>query len=227
MTAAEAVRFAREQLGPASERAVSSPEAQALALSRIRAGASLQDAVLWLAHRESRSSVAVANEFVAFFLSDLLSISRPAIAPGLRRFLDSGDLVQSVLGDVWRDVSSIEFDTRAAFLSFLAQRLRWKAADHHKALQRARRSEDRRVDAAPEELPIAGRERDPASIVGQSDERERLALRIMRLPERDRELVRSHLRGEDLSELAKSVGLTQESARKALQRALARLRAMT
>jgi RNA polymerase sigma factor (sigma-70 family) len=226
LTAAGCVRFAREQLGPASERFLSSPEAQALALSRIRGGATLQDAVLWLVHREARSSAAVANEFTAYFLSDLLAVSRPAIAPGLRRYLDSGDLVQSVLGDVWRDLASIEFDTRAAFLAFLAQRLRWKAADQHRSLRRNRRSEDRRADESPEDLALPGRERDPASVAAQAEDREHLALRILRLPERDRELVRMHLRGDAVAVIAASLDLSEEAARKAVQRALVRLREM-
>lgn len=224
--ATEALRFAREHLGPASERALSSPEAQALVISRVRAGASIEDASLWFVHREGRSDARVADEFVAYFLADLLAIARPALAPGLRRFLDSGDLVQSVLGDLWREVTSLNFESRPAFLAFLAQRLRWKAMDHNKALQRDRRREDRRIDARPEELALAGRERAPDSLVGARDEWDQLALRILRLPDRDRELVRLHLRGERMEGIATALGLQHEAARKALQRALTRLRDM-
>ena len=224
--AVEALRFARERLGPASERALSSPEAQALVLSRARAGSSLEDAVLWFAHREGRSDARVADEFVACFLADLLSIARPAISPGLRRFLDSGDLVQSVLGDLWGDLADVEFNSRASFLAYLAQRLRWKASDHHRGLHRDRRREDLRVDTDPGELPLAGPERAPDSLAAERDDWERLALRILRLAERDRLLVRLHLRGLSMAELAAEASLEPEAARKALQRALQRLRAM-
>jgi RNA polymerase sigma factor (sigma-70 family) len=220
----EVVRFAREQLGPACERVTASPEARALILSRMRAGSRLEDAVLWLAHREARSDARVADEFIAYFLSDLLSVARPAVSPGLRRFLDSGDLVQSVLGDLWIDLAGVEFDSRPAFLAYLTQRLRWKAADQRKSFARERRREDLRVEAQPDELALAAPDRSPDSHAGDRDELEQLALRILRLPERDRDLVRMHLRGKELSAIAEAHSLQPESARKALQRALQRLR---
>ncbi len=57
-----------------------------------------------------------------------------------------------------------------------------------------------------------------------NEERERLALALMRLPERDRLIVRLHLRGEALPEIMRQTGLASEAARKALQRALLRAR---
>jgi RNA polymerase sigma factor (sigma-70 family) len=215
--AREALQFVREALGPQTERALASPEAVALVLSRIRAGASLEDACLWFAHREGRSDSRIADEFVAFFLSDLLSVARPAISPGLRRFLDSGDLVQSVLG-------SLEFETRGSFLSYLAQRLRWKASDQRRSLSRERRREDLRVAAAPEDLSVATPSRGPESLAAARDAWEQTALAILRLPERDRVMVRMHLRGESLDSIGEAVGLKPDSVRRALGRAVRRLR---
>ncbi|MCC7015569.1 MAG: sigma-70 family RNA polymerase sigma factor [Planctomycetes bacterium] len=224
--AAEALRFAREALGPASERVVASPDALALVLSRVRDGAALDDAVLWLVHREGRADPRVADEFIAHFLCDLLSVARPAISPGLRRFLDSGDLVQSVLGDLWSDLATVKFDSRASFLAYLARRLRWKASDHHRTLNRDRRREDLRVPEDASELPLAAADPSPASLAGASDEAEQLTLRIMRLPERDQLIVRLHMRGAGIGGIVQATQLNTETARKALQRALQRLREM-
>ena len=97
----------------------------------------LEDAVLAEVHRVAKTDARVADEFVGYFLSDLMRLGGSALSPGLRRFLDTGDLVQSVLGDLWPELASVRFETRGRFLSYLARRLGWKAGD--KALQRAMR----------------------------------------------------------------------------------------
>src|SRR5438552_10182657 len=118
--------FARTRLGPASESALRDAALQALVFSRIRSGAEMEDAILAEVHRASALDRRVADEFLAFFLEDAHRSGRSLVAANMRRFLDTGDLVHSVLGDVWQDMSSLRFETRAQFISLLAQRLRWK-----------------------------------------------------------------------------------------------------
>ena len=171
-------------------------------------------------HRE------LADEFLAHFLGALGAAGHRAMGPGLRRFLDTGDLVQSVLGDLWPDWTELHFDSREQFLALLRQRLQWKAQDRAKGLQAARRREDRRVALSPEETGGTGQDPSPATLAGEQEEWERLALVLCRLPERDAELLRMHLAGKEAREIAEALDLGLEAARKGLQRALARARSL-
>ena len=119
-----ALLFAREQLGPASERVVSTAAAQALILSRIRGGIMVEDAVLAEVHAAARLDQRAADEFLAYFLDDAHKKGRRLLSDGLRRFLETGDLVQSVFGEVWTSIADLNFETRAQFVALLAQRLR-------------------------------------------------------------------------------------------------------
>ena len=221
---AEILEFARSSLGPRSMALLSNPAAQALVFSRMRGGAELADAVLAEVHSRTRDDRELANEFLGFFLLNAYRSGRRLVTPFLQRFIDTGDLVQSTFGDLWDELASFDFETRAQFISLLALRLRWKAQDHARRMLTARRSEDQRVDVDPEEFDRAAAQPSPASQAMASEERERLALALMRLPERDRLLVRLHLRGEELPEIMLQTGLNSEAARKALQRALLRAR---
>jgi len=129
-----------------------------------------------------------------------------------------------VLGDIWGELSVVRFDNRASFLSLLVQRLSWKASDKARGLKRARRREDLRVAHPPEDLELASQARSPLSFAARSEERERLVLAMLRLSQRDQKLLRMHFKGATLSEIAESLKLSNESARKALYRAIRRAR---
>ena len=221
---AEILEFARASLGPRSMNVLSEPAAQALVFSRLRSGSELADAVLAEIHSRSRADRELADEFLGYFLLDAYRNGRRLVTPFLQRFVDTGDLVQSTFGDLWDELAGLTFETRAQFVSLLALRLRWKAQDHARRLRTQRRGEDKRSDVDPEQLGHADAEPTPASAAMASEERERLALALMRLPERDRLIVRLYLRGEALPEIMRATGLASEAARKALQRALLRAR---
>src|SRR5262245_49417445 len=95
--AMEVLQFARDKLGPSSEALLSDPAVQALVLSRLRHGTDLEDAVLAEAHRAASTDRRVADEFIAYFLADLMKLGHHTRSSALRRFLETGDLVQSVL----------------------------------------------------------------------------------------------------------------------------------
>jgi hypothetical protein len=148
------------------------------------------------------------------------------ISAGLHRFLDTWDLAQSVLGDLWPQLGSLKFENRARFISLLAQRLSWKSTGRARELARGKRREDLRDPTPPEELDLAETGLSPLSLAGVSEERERLVLILMRLSERDRLLLRMHLRGAALNEIMAETGLAYEAARKALLRAIHRAQAL-
>lgn len=219
--AAAARDFAAHHLGPASSHLLQNPANQALVVSKMRAS-STADAVLAVLHSKLNGNDPAADEFLSFFLSDLQRLGHGALGPGLRRFLDSGDLVQSVLGDLWPELATLKFESRDSFLALLAARLRWKAADGARQLRAGKRREDMRqeVDASF----MADAQPGPATELVAAEEWQQTALALARLPQRDRELVRAHLRGLSWTEVAEAHSMKAESARKAVQRALAKLR---
>lgn len=219
----EILAFARERLGPASERHLTHPDAQARVRSRLRGGCDREDAVLGELFRAADGDRHVANEFVAYFLNDLLRLGHRAHDAGLRRFLDTGDLVQSIVGDLWQDLRAVRFDSRAGFLAYLSRKLRWKAADRGRSARREldrgkRRAErDELTDEAPKQAS-------PILIAIDEEERERLILLLLRLPERDRDLLTLFLKGLDIGAIAEHMQLSRDAARVALQRAIERAR---
>lgn len=222
--AAEILRFARERIGPASEQTLTDPARQALVLSRLRAGFDLEDAVLAELHGASATQPRVADEFLAHFLSDLLQMGHRMRSSAVQRFLDTGDLVQSVIGDLWPEIHGVRFETRGRFLAYLAQRMKWKASDRARALKASKRREDRRVDTAPEELGQPSGERGPLTQAAHREDLDRLVVALMRLSEKDREILTMYVKGVPLAEMAETMGLSYDAARMALQRCIRRAR---
>ncbi|RMH00910.1 MAG: sigma-70 family RNA polymerase sigma factor, partial [Planctomycetota bacterium] len=190
-----------------------------------------EDAVLGTAHELAVQDRMIADEFLGHFLVTMMKLGHFAMLPGLRRFLDSGDLVDSVAGEIWRDLMEVEFRTRREFLAYLGRRLKWKASDRQRGLQAGRRREDLRRDprtpeGEPVELPAPASAPGPSTILARREEQELLAAALVRLPERDREVLQRHLRGESHEQVAAALGLRPATARQALHRAIERARAL-
>lgn len=215
---------AAELLGPAAERLLGSAPGAALARARLRAGADPDDAVLGLVHGHAAADAELAAEFAGWLLLEMQRAGRGLAGPALRRFLDTGDLVQSVAGDLWPELFELEFETRGQFLALFASRLRWKAADRARAQNAARRREDLRVEPGEDDLDAARAAPSPATEAADREEIARLALALGRLPERDARMIRRWLEGADWERIGAEERLAPESARKAVQRAIARAR---
>jgi len=211
--------FAQHELGEWSAEALRRPTSAARFETRVQAGFGIHDAVLAEVHRAARQNRRIADEFVAYFLQDMLRVGRGALRAGLRRYLDTGDLVQSVLGDLWDELTELEFESRARFISLLGRRLQWKAADHARRLAAGPRREDREVDGSGLGDEAESRELGPATRFELDEETERLALVLHRLGTRDRRLLQARLQGRTTEEIARAEGLQLDSARKAILRA--------
>ncbi|MGQ0552408.1 MAG: sigma-70 family RNA polymerase sigma factor [Planctomycetota bacterium] len=221
------LEFARAELGLASERHLRQPAVLASARARLQAGAPVGDAVLAEIHPRIATDRRLADEFAGHFLFDLLKLGTFSMADNskLRRFLDTGDLVLSVFGDMWGDVSSLQFESANQFRSLFAQRMRWKAADEARRLETGSRREDLRVAESPEDLGLTAHEGEaPVSLAVQGEERERLILILLRMEERDRRMLTLHLKGRSARAIGVELGLDYETARKALQRAVKQAR---
>lgn len=189
-------------------------------------GVNPEDACLRKLHGKISTHPEIAEEFFAYFFEHLLRLRVVDLYPGLRRFLDTGDLVQSVLGDIWPDLGKLNFESRSEFLSLLRQRMKWKAGDKKRFFHAQRRREDLRVSATTEEMGVAGIA--PSALTQQinKEEHNQMLLALFRLPQRDRTLVKLHMRGASGEEMAEKMGLSLVAARKALERALKRVRSL-
>ena len=218
-------------LGPACRRSLGRPGVIEALMAEVQGGRDLEDAVLAHLHGQLLADRQLSDEFAAYFLYDLMKMGKTAMTTSskLRRFLDTGDLVLSVFGDMWGDIATMQFESRRQFKSLFAQRMGWKAADKARRLSTVRRAEDRRVDLPTiafeavreqsEQAPL------PAAI--REEERERLILILLRLEERDRKLLTLHLKGRSTEEIGRELDLSPEAARKALWRAIRKARALS
>ncbi len=222
------VEFARVELGPASEKRLADPAVRAAVRERLKRGLSLADAVVGEMHACLNSDRRVADEFVAYFLIDLMRVGRLSMSASnrLRRFLDTGDLVMSVFGDLWTDLGDLRFESRNQFTALFAKRMGWKAVDQVRRLQSKRRAEDMRLHQDPEELDVgttdAGTAPLPEAI--RKEEREQLILILLRLKDRDRAILTLHLQNRSIDAIATELGLSYDAARQALNRAIERAR---
>jgi RNA polymerase sigma factor (sigma-70 family) len=220
--------FARTELGPSSERALRSAAAREPVHARLRAGQPLEDAVLAQIHARIGNDRRLADEFAAYFLFDLMKMGKLSMTSTnrLRRFLDTGDLVLSVFGDLWEGVDSLKFESRGQFKALFARRLDWKASDQARRMDTGRRREDLRADESLRECDMRVAETETAPVPGaiRREERERLILILLRLKERDRRLLGMHLKGLSVEAIATELGLSNDAARKALSRAIEQAR---
>ncbi len=211
-------------LGPACESCLQGDQVRAEIRDRMDTGASLEDVVLGQLHQVIGRDRHVADEFAAYFIYDLMKMGKLSMSSSsrLRRFLDTGDLVLSVFGDLGGDLSSLCFETQSQFKSLFAQRLNWKASDEARKLQSKRRREDRRIAQQPDELGLRHVDADSEPVIRsiQKEEKERFLLLLLRLSsDRDRRLLTLDWKGESIESIADTMGLSYDAARKALGRA--------
>jgi len=215
-----------QSLGEASCDALRDPARREAARTLISSGYALDDAVLKVLHTLIRKDRGVANEFMACFLLDLTNLGKYSMSSSsrLRRFLDTGDLVCSVIGDIWPDVSTLAFESRTQFVHLLGQRMGWKAADKARRLSTQSRREDKRVFVETDDLEQRESGESVAEQLIRDEERDKLFLVLLRLPERDRQLLALRMRGLEIQEIADELGLNYDAARKAISRALTKAR---
>lgn len=218
--------FLAAQLGPVCVQRFREPALRQELESLLAAGQTLEDGVFRLVHREAANDRGLADEFLGHFLSAMMRIGRLTLGDDLRRFLDTDDLVNSVAGSIWKDITKIEFQTRRKFLAFLGQRMRWKAADRSRKMKAEKRREDLHCEIDFNGAGVPHQNQDgPYTLIANNEEHERMILAVTRLPHRDRDIVLRHFRGETHAQIALALDLTPDAMRKALQRALEKARA--
>ena len=220
--------FAAEALGEASVRLIGTEEGARDVERRLGEGNQVSDAVLGAvfdALRRGDAEAELADEFFQYLLPHAEARSHGRVAPDLKRHMESRDIAQSVFGNLWQDLSDLEFRTFPQFLSMVIQRIGWKASNRGRDLRRKKRSEDARVDLDVGGLGDERSERGPLTELVRAEDRELFIETIMTLPnQRDRRLIMDYLEGCSIREMAESFELAEESTRRALNRALERAR---
>lgn len=224
----EILAYAQSALGPASAAYLSTPTGLKGVQAQLESGRDLEDAVLGQIHATLGSGRGIhrkiGDEFAAHFMMEMMKSGSQTIpiSSGLRRFLDTGDLVDSVFGDIWDDLAGLSFETRKQFLSLFLKRMGWKATDKARRIHSQARSENKRVPMPDEHELVAqdDEERRPPRLSMKQEERERLILILLRMKPRDARLLSLHLKGETIEAMADTLDLTYEATRKALSRAV-------
>src|SRR5262245_52081798 len=209
--ARELLEFSRAGLGNAAGPHIERPEILTSAVLRRLAGRNVEDAVLAEIHAALPGNRALADDFAAYLLYDLMRMGSNSMAAssGLRRFLDTGDLVLSVFGDLWHDIPDVKFESCAQFKQLFAQRLNWKAASTARRFTDGTRGEQHRLPRPPEDLDLAAGDEGgtPLSAAIREEERARLILILLRLSDRERQVLTLHLKGHGPGEIAQRLGL--------------------
>ena len=218
---AELEEYVAQELGPGCMNYFHKPQVVADYQKLRNTGAAVEDAALHLVHRESSNDPIIADEFFAHFLASMMKVGTLSMRNGMRRYLDSGDLVNSVAGSLWKDLASTEFTTRKEYLGFLGRRLGWKASDRAQGLNAAKRRQDLQLDVDFQAVGFANEDQaGPATVAGNQEDIERLIAILPRLNPRDQGLIRRTLRGEEVSQIAEALKMNPDSTRKALARAI-------
>jgi DNA-directed RNA polymerase specialized sigma24 family protein len=213
---------ARTILGPLSEALCARPDVQARMAARHARGATLEDVVLAEAHAAAARDTGIANEFFCAILPDLGKLASSKLSSNLRQHLEAGDILQSVVTDIWRRFTGIEFRTKAEYLSLVNERLRWKAIDRGKPL--AKRPSPQSLESIDDRSLPATDTKAPITAVIEHERLARLRVVLICLPERDRLILTRLLKGDNVRDIARALGLRLNSAARAIARTTARAR---
>ena len=222
--------FVKEQLGPASAEACSTPEAlQRIEARRTGDGLDFEDAILaelfaLIKQQDNPVQSELSGEFLHYFLHHMLKMPLTSLYPVVRRMMDTEDVALSVMHDLLPTFTDLEFRSRTAFSSFLLQRLHWKVLDKIRGMNAQSRMETLNVEGAlVEDFATSAAPSSVSSAIGH-EEQQQLAIALFRLHPRDREMVSMALDGSSRAEIAAKFGIEVEAARKAIERAVRRVR---
>jgi RNA polymerase sigma factor (sigma-70 family) len=143
--------------------------------------------------------------------------------PKLRRWLDSMDVCQSVLGNFFVRAANgqFELDRPEQLISLLATMARNRVTNHALREQAARRDQRRNRSAGASEAGLVDPGPDPAAAV---DGRDLLEAVQERLSEQERVVAERWAAGDPWAEIAARIGVAPDALRVRLVRALERVR---
>lgn len=166
------------------------------------------------------------EQLVERHYSDVLAIVRRRLGNELRRFHESGDLVQEALVQAVRSFDRYELEDEGAFLRWISAVVENRLRDlsrFHRAERRDSGSERRESSMDLGEGWAGGAESGagPATQVSEAERQERLAGALDQLEPKLRELVRARMEGRAWKDIAETCGYrTESAARMAYSRAI-------
>jgi RNA polymerase sigma-70 factor (ECF subfamily) len=162
-----------------------------------------------------------AAELVRRYEPAIRRVVRFRLAPSLRRFCDSVDICQAVLGKffVYAANGELELETPEHLMNLLAAMARNEVLKEARKQRAARRDHRRDTGGAVEEREVAAAGETPSQEVAA---RELLHEVRRRLTGEERRLAELRSAGHDWAAVAAEVGGSPEALRKQLTRAVAR-----
>lgn len=158
--------------------------------------------------------------------ASVLGIVRRRLGPELRRFHESGDVVQEAFVQAVKTLDRYDLEDEDAFLRWIAavveNRLR-ELARFHRAQRREAGGERREssLDLGDRWEGGADSAEGPATQVSKAERMERLEAAIEELDPKVRDLVRARMKGRAWKEIAETCGYrTESAARMAYSRAI-------
>jgi RNA polymerase sigma factor (sigma-70 family) len=181
--------------------------------------------------RAQEGDGAALADVVARYYPRVRELVRLRLGPGLRRFAESGDVVQEAMGEVVRGLHRFEARDEEAFLRWIARvvenRLRMLARHHHQL----KRDAGREVALDPSSPGATGSGADPVlstlsplERAAAQEEVQRLRAAILGLEAHYRAVIEARQRGGAWGAIATELGLDSDGAARMLHaRALAAL----
>jgi len=224
---------ARTLLGPHTAEALRRAGRTHVVRAETDGGLSLEDALLKTAHGLLADDCYVENEFAQLVLRLALQSAHHQLSPHnpLRRWLQTGDIVDSVFVKLWPDLPSLEFRTKRQFVALLGKRMGFKIKDKLKEHAAKKRSSDRRDERSvelvpPDEYSHPASVVDPERAAERRDQLQRLYAQASILNDRERRILFALLAGKADAEVATAEGLQAPAARMAITRLIRKLRDM-
>lgn len=132
-----------------------------------------------LVDRVRHNDAQAANELCRRYLPRLLQMARLKLGPKLRRKMESMDIVQDVMMQVFtRDFQEFEFSNEHALIRYLAQVLQNELSDRNEYLQRKKRDVNREQQLAIEATdhhPVTAGSKTPSQIVSLQEDFDQMA----------------------------------------------------
>lgn len=219
-----------EELLSIAERTLGPHTADALReegeLEKVRAscsdGRSPSDAVLAFAFERGATNLDIAGEFFTSFRGDLMNVATGAVRQNALSGFEGEDLIQSIYGDAWKSRKKTSFRTRHEFLAYLSNRVRWKAQDKKRGEESLKRKGLALSLSDSEDLPAS--ESSKLSELASDDDLHRITANILLLEGKDADVLRRHLKGEAIKDIAADMGITGDHATRLLGKARERIR---
>lgn len=162
---------------------------------------------------------------LAEHLPALRGFVRLRLGASLRNREESVDLVQSICGDLFKDLPAFDYRGPRSFRRWLLQRAENKIRSRGRFWSREKRSGDGEVQGADlEDLRAAAHTLTPSRMASSREELERFEQAFASLAEDDRLVILlSRVAGLDHAQVSAEMGRSPVATRSLLSRALARL----